>query len=94
MEERLRIKVNINGTSLQLDINADDEEVYRKAAKVLNDRVVEYKANFETCSMETILKMVAFEMAVEAVKMENNAHSAPLSKIEELTELMRKRAEE
>ena len=44
-EERI-ITIRINGFVTKLSIPAESEEVYRKAAKMLNDRIAVYNQEF------------------------------------------------
>ena len=44
-EERI-ITIRINGFTTKLSIPAEREEVYRKAAKVLNERIAVYNQKF------------------------------------------------
>lgn len=85
-EERI-ITIRINGFTTKLSIPAEREEVYRKAAKVLNDRIAVYNQKFNL-PYPDILSMVAYEMAVEAMSLESQYHSTPLSEMAELSELL------
>lgn len=85
-EERI-ITIRINGFVTKLSIPAEREEVYRKAAKMLNERIVVYNKEF-SLPYPDILSMVAYEMAVEAATLESQYHSTPLSEITKLSELL------
>ena len=87
MAETRVITIRINGFSTKLSIPAEREEVYRKAAKVLNERIAVYNQEF-SLPYPDILSMVAYEMAVEAVNLENQYHSTPLSEMSKLSELL------
>ncbi len=78
MEEKRIIKIHINGFSTQLEIPADKEEQYRKAVKLLNERIKAYSNRFSLTYAE-ILSMVAYEFAVEAVMLENKNHTVPIA---------------
>lgn len=85
-EERI-ITIRINGFTAKLLIPAEQEEVYRKAAKILNERIVDYNQKFRL-PYSDILSMVAYEMAVEAVSLESQHYIAPLSKMSEIAKLI------
>lgn len=85
-EERI-ITVRINGFTTKLSIPAEREEIYRKAAKILNERIAVYNQKY-SLPYQDILSMVAYEMAVEAVSLESQYHSTPLSEMAKLSELL------
>ncbi|MFI3297305.1 MAG: cell division protein ZapA [bacterium] len=85
MEEKRIIKIHINGFSTQLEIPAAEEEQYRKAVKVLNERITLYTKKFALTYAE-ILSMVAYEFAVEAVKLEDKTHTAPIATIGKISQ--------
>ena len=85
-EERI-ITIRINGFVTKLSIPAEREEVYRKAAKMLNERIAVYNKEF-SLPYPDILSMVAYEMAVEAATLESQYHSTPLSEIAKLSDLL------
>ena len=45
-EERI-ITVRINGFTTKLSIPAEREEIYRKAAKILNERIAVYNQKYK-----------------------------------------------
>ena len=85
-EERI-ITVRINGFTTKLSIPAEREEIYRKAAKILNERIAVYNQKY-SLPYQDILSMVAYEMAVEAMSLESQYHSTPLSEIAKLSKLL------
>jgi cell division protein ZapA len=87
MDKQRIITIKINGFTTKLSIPEDQEEVYRKAAKILNERISVYNQKF-SLPYPDILSMVAYEMAVEAVTLETQQHTAPLKKMEELSSLI------
>jgi len=87
MDKERIITIKINGFTTKLSIPEDQEEVYRKAAKILNERISVYNQKF-SLPYPDILSMVAYEMAVEAAMLEMQQHTAPLSKMAELSSLI------
>ena len=87
MDKERIITIKINGFTTKLSIPEDQEEVYRKAAKILNERISVYNQKF-SLPYPDILSMVAYEMAVGAVTLETQQHTAPLKKMEELSSLI------
>ena len=87
MDKERVITIKINGFTTKLSIPEEQEEVYRTAAKILNERISVYNQRF-SLPYSDILSMVAYEMAVEAVTLETQQHTAPLKKMEELSSLI------
>ncbi len=87
MSEQRIITIRINGLTTKLSIPAEQEEVYRKAAKMLNERIAVYNKQF-CLPYSDILSMVAYEMAVEAMSLESQYYSTPLSEMAKLSELL------
>ncbi len=87
MDKERVITIKINGFTTKLSIPEDKEEVYRKAAKILNERISVYNSKF-SLPYPDILSMVAYEMAVEAVTLETQQHTAPKSIMDELSLLI------
>lgn len=70
------INLNINGISFRLEIDSTKEEIYRKAAKMLNDTITSYNLKFNTANYIDLLSMVALDMAVNLVKAETDLGDA------------------
>ena len=87
MDKERIITIKINGFTTKLSIPEEKEEVYRKAAKILNERISVYNSKF-SLPYPDILSMVAYEMAVEAATLETQQYTAPLSKMTELEALI------
>lgn len=88
MNDKRLIKIFINGFSTQLNIDSDEEEYYRRAVKILNERIDAYNHKFKL-PYEEILAMVAYEFAVESVKFENKNHIDPLSTMSKISQLIK-----
>ncbi len=87
------INILINGVRMPLVIPREDEELYRDAEKLLNNYLNKYQERFNQRSMEEILTLVAYQLAVIITKQDRNMDVAPLAiKIQEinkeLTELL------
>jgi len=65
MGEELSIKVNIGDRFYPLKINAGEEEIVRKAAKLINEKADFYQENFEVKDKQDALAMAALEYATE-----------------------------
>lgn len=71
MSEEINIKINIAGRVYPLKVTQDEEEKVRKAAKRLNERIRQYKQDFEVKDNHDFLSMCALEFATRVVKLED-----------------------
>ena len=79
------INILLNGVRMPLKIRREDEEIYRNAEKIVNKYLEQYRTQFSQRSMEEILTLVAFQVAVVLAKQNKNQDISPLAeKIEEL----------
>ena len=65
MGEELSIKVNIGDRFYPLKIEAEEEEIVRKAAKSINEKAQFYQENFEVKDKQDAIAMAALEFATE-----------------------------
>ncbi|MCW0481755.1 cell division protein ZapA [Gaoshiqia sediminis] len=82
MADELSINININGRIYPLRIDRKQEEKCRKAAKMINDIVLEYKKKYANQDAQDFLAMTAFQFVLKNLEMEQLADESPI--IEEL----------
>jgi len=82
MTDELSINININGRIYPLKIDRRQEEKYRKAAKMINDIVLEYKKKYVNQDSQDFLAMTAFQFVLKNLEMEERADETPV--LEEL----------
>ncbi|NLI73125.1 MAG: cell division protein ZapA [Bacteroidales bacterium] len=83
--EKFIINILLNGVRMPLKIRREDEEIYRNAEKLVNRYLEQYRRQFSQRSMEEILTIVAYQVAVIASKQAMNENIEPLAeKIKEL----------
>lgn len=70
-KKELRINIKIDGRNYPLEINLEDEERYRKAAKLVNETVEKFRTLFQTMESRDLLAMSAFQVALNYVELEN-----------------------
>jgi len=73
------IKINIGGTKLPLSIARKDEELYRKAEKLLVKHLDIYLQKYRGKSREEILTYVAYQFSVMLYKQELVEEFVPLA---------------
>jgi len=84
-DDKFTIKVQISGLRMPLNIPREDEELYRKAEKMVNTYLNKFQKVYHQRPTEEILIMVAFQIAVIVSKQERNEDEVPLAeKIKEL----------
>jgi cell division protein ZapA len=68
MDDKLSIKINIGDRYYPMRIERNEEEKYRRAASMLNDKITKYKHSFADKDQYDFLAMTALQMAVHAVQ--------------------------
>lgn len=68
--KRLSINIKIDGRIFPLEINRDEEERYRKAAKMVNEIVSKFRTEFRDQESQDILAMSAFQIALSNTELQ------------------------
>ncbi len=92
-EEMLKIRVTIADRSYQLNVKRDEEEIYRDAAKAIEERLNVYRQKYsiEEEYDKTALSMIAFDFAFHYYKLKKEKDMEPM--IDKLKELNQELAE-
>lgn len=95
MDEKLTIKVNLVDRFYPLKIDRKDEEKIRKAAKKINDTVIQYRKVYVEKDSQDFLAMAALQFATKIVENEDKYEMNPvlesLEKLDaELAEFLQK----
>ncbi|MBO7083655.1 MAG: cell division protein ZapA [Bacteroidales bacterium] len=69
--EEITINIVIADKSYKLTVARTDEEMVRKAAAMINDRIKSYSAHYAFKDMQDLLSMTALQFATSTVKYEN-----------------------
>ena len=64
-DKAFRINIKIDGKAYPLEINREDEERYRLAAKLVNETIAKFRDLFRDSESQDILAMSAFQIALE-----------------------------
>ncbi|BEG99479.1 cell division protein ZapA [Bacteroides sedimenti] len=95
MNDKIKINLQIADAPYTMTINRDEEELFRKAAKQVNDRMNVYRSMYKPTGnpgareyeQKDFLSMVAFDFACNNLKLESKNDTSPFTnKIEELTQ--------
>lgn len=87
MDDNFVITIRVCGVAYKLSIPRKDEEIYRNAAALLNERIDHYRDKFNVQHTD-ILSMVAFEFAVEYHKLLNQYQNTPASVMNQLAQML------
>lgn len=85
MEDKFSIKVNVADRYYPLKIDRSDEEKIRKAAKLINDKVLQYKQRYTDKDVQDFLAMAALQFVIKLIECEGKFDNVPV--IDELSEL-------
>jgi len=78
MTEKLSINIKIDGRSYPLKVDRENEEKFRKAAKIINDIVLQYRQKYLTSDPVDVLAMTAFQFVLKTIDLEEKADRSPL----------------
>ncbi len=85
MDEKLSIRVNVADRYYPLKIDRSDEEKIRKAAKLINEKVLQYKQRYSDKDVQDFLAMAALQYVIQVI--ENDSTADTSSVLEEIQEL-------
>ncbi|QKJ31709.1 cell division protein ZapA [Mucilaginibacter mali] len=66
----ISIKINIADRVYPLKVNMEEEEIIRRAAKLINDRIKEYTENYAVRDKQDLLSMCVLHYATSTIKAE------------------------
>jgi cell division protein ZapA len=65
MDDKLSINVNIAERMYPLRVDRKDEESIRKAAKIINDKVIQYKQKYASKEVQDCLAMASLQFVIQ-----------------------------
>jgi cell division protein ZapA (FtsZ GTPase activity inhibitor) len=78
MDDKLSIKVNVADRYYPLKIERKDEEKIRKAARLINEKVLQYKQRYLDKDVQDFLAMAALQFVTRVIEMEEKMDILPL----------------
>lgn len=84
-DDKLTINLNIVDRSYPLKIDRIEEENIRKAAKLINDRVLQYKQKYADKDNQDFLSMTTLQVVVKMNELEKNSNVSTI--LDELNNL-------
>ena len=80
MDEQLSIKVQIAERFYPLKIKRTDEEKIRKAARLINDKVLQYKQRYTDKDTQDFMAMAALQFVINLLDCEQQQNVVSLEK--------------
>jgi cell division protein ZapA len=84
-DDKLSIRINLADRYYPLKIEAKDEERIRRAAKLINEKILQYKQRYVDKDNQDFLAMAALQFVIKYLEMEEKADNQPI--MEDLKEL-------
>jgi len=72
MDDRLSIRVNVADRYYPLKIERQDEEKIRRAARMINEKVLQYKQRYTDKYVQDFLAMAALQFVIKVIDNEEN----------------------
>ena len=85
MEDKLSIRVNVADRYYPLKIDRKDEEKIRRAAKMINEKVMQYKQRYTDKDIQDFLAMAALQYVIKVIECDLNQEGSYV--VEELNDL-------
>ncbi len=91
MDDKLSIRVNVAERFYPLKISREDEEKIRKAARLINEKVLQYKQRYTDKDLQDFLAMAALQFVIRLIESEEKTDVTPFR--EQLRDLERELGE-
>lgn len=70
MDDKLSIRVNVADRYYPLKVEREDEEKVRRAARMINERVLQYKQKYTDKDVQDFLAMAALQYVLKLIEEE------------------------
>jgi cell division protein ZapA (FtsZ GTPase activity inhibitor) len=78
MDDKLSIRVNIAEQYYPLKVSRNEEERIRKAAKLINDKLLQYKQTYSEKDIKDFLAMVSLHFTSRFLEIEEQMNQTPI----------------
>ena len=85
--EEISITVEIAGRPYKVTVERAEEEIFRKATKVLAEKLKEYSQSYAIKDVQDALALVALQYTTSSLKYENQLQNSNGKLAEKLTEI-------
>jgi len=87
MDDKLSIRVNVADRYYPLKVESESEERIRKAARMINEKVLQYKQRYIDKDTQDFLAMAALQYVIRLTELEEKEEDSSLKDgLKELTE--------
>ncbi len=87
MDDKLSIRVNVADRYYPLKVETENEERIRKAARLINEKVLQYKQRYVDKDTQDFLAMAALQYVIRLIEIEESEEDTGLEEgLKELTE--------
>ena len=70
MDDKLSIRVNVADRYYPLKVEREDEEKIRRAARMINEKVLQYKQRYTDKDVQDFLAMAALQFVIKLIEEE------------------------
>ncbi len=89
MNDKIKINLQMAGSTYPLTIRFEEEQMVREAAKQVDMRLNAYREHYKNVAPEKIIAMVAYQFALENLQIKDRNDTQPYAeKINELTKVL------
>ena len=78
MDDKLSININIADRLYPLRVDRKDEESIRRAAKIINEKVVQYKQKYAEKDKQDCMAMATLQFVIQKFDTEKRLDNSPL----------------
>lgn len=79
MDEKLSIRINVADRFYPLKVNREEEEDIRKAARIINEKVLQYKQKYTDKDAQDFLAMAALQFVNQLIELQEKEERDDLS---------------
>ncbi|HEY0670188.1 MAG TPA: cell division protein ZapA [Sphingobacteriaceae bacterium] len=83
----ISIKINIADRVYPLKVSTEEEEIIRRAAKLINDRIKEFQENYAVRDKQDLLSMCVLHYATSTLKAEQKVMHEDIEVAEKVYQL-------
>ncbi len=76
--DKLSIRVNIADRYYPLKVDRDDEEKIRRAARMINEKIIQYKQRYRDKDIQDFMAMAALQFVTKVIESEEKTDISPL----------------
>jgi len=89
MDDKLSIRVNVADRYYPLKVEGENEERIRKAARLINEKVLQYKQRYVDKDTQDFLAMAALQYVIRLIEVEEDEEDTSVEEgLRELNEMI------